>query len=133
MDFTHIYYQRSKVISDSIWKAASRFASQHTETEEAAQLLPALNTMIDVASSGLSQNLAKVRDSIIYFLFILSLCSSFLMGYERKGTADWISITGFAFMLSLTTLIILDLDRPRSGLIDLDEPNQRMTELLDEF
>ncbi|HEY3405363.1 MAG TPA: hypothetical protein VGK59_18385 [Ohtaekwangia sp.] len=127
------YYNQSKVISDRIWKIASTYARAATETEEAAQLLPAITLMIDIASSRLSSNLAKVPDSIIYFLFIMSLCSAFLMGYERKTKIEWISVTGFSLMLSLTVFTILDLDRPRSGLIDLDEPNQRMVELLQDF
>jgi hypothetical protein len=42
-------------------------------------------------------------------------------------------IIGFALMLSITLFTIIDLDRPRSGLINLDTPNQKIIELREMF
>jgi hypothetical protein len=36
-------------------------------------------------------------------------------------------------MLSLTVYAIIDLDRPRGGLINMDTPHQKMVELRDLF
>lgn len=127
------YYNQSQAVSSRIWKVAAQHTRSDRETEKVAQLLPALNSMGDIASSRLSAHLAKIPDTIIYFLLLLSLSSAFLMGYERKNSIDWVSIMGFSMMLSLTIFVIIDLDRPRSGLISLDEQNMRMTDLLEQF
>jgi hypothetical protein len=40
---------------------------------------------------------------------------------------------GLAIMLSATVFTIIDLDRPRSGLIKLDKPNGKIIELREQF
>ena len=69
----------------------------------------------------------------MYFLFILCFCAAFLLGYDNKAKIDWVVVVGFAIMLSSTVFNIIDLDRPRSGLIDLDENNKKMVELREMF
>ena len=60
-------------------------------------------------------------------------CSSFLLGYEFKTKIDWVVVIGFAAILSATVFNIIDLDRPRSGLIKMDTPNQKIIELREMF
>ena len=69
----------------------------------------------------------------MYFLFILCLGSAFLLGYEYREKIDWIIVIGFAGMLAATVFNIIDLDRPRSGLINMDKPNEKIVELLHMF
>jgi uncharacterized membrane protein (DUF485 family) len=65
----------------------------------------------------------------MYFLFLLCLSSAFLLGYDHRGPINWTIVIGFALTLSATVFTIIDLDRPRSGLIRMDKPNERMLEL----
>jgi hypothetical protein len=55
--------------------------------------------------------------------------SSFLIGYDTKGMSDRIVTLGFATILSITIFMIVDLDRPRSGLINLDVAAGKIVEL----
>ena len=96
-------------------------------------MIPALNDMIDITVVRRAAGEATIPDSIMYFLFVLCFGSSFLLGYDHKEKVDWVVVTGFAIMLTATVFNIMDLDRPRSGLIDLNLPNQKMVELLDMF
>ena len=76
---------------------------------------------------------ANIPDSIMYFLLTLCLCSAFLLGYDNKNKIDWIVVMGLAVMLSTTVFTIIDLDRPRSGLINMDIPNQKIVQLRSMF
>ena len=89
--------------------------------------------MIDITTTRRSAGESTIPDSIMYFLFILCLSMSFLLGYDNKTKIDWIVVIGFALMLSATLFTIIDLDRPRSGLITMDVPIQKMVELRDMF
>jgi len=52
---------------------------------------------------------------------------------DRKNKADWVVVVGFALMLSATIFTIIDLDRPQSGLINMDGPHQKIIELRNMF
>ncbi|HYI76680.1 MAG TPA: hypothetical protein VEW65_03615 [Chryseolinea sp.] len=126
-------YNEADKIGKKVWSIAAVYAQENTSLTIASQLLPSLNAMIDITTSRLAAGQATVPDSIMYFLFILCLCASFLLGYDNKAKIDWIVVVGFAIMLSSTVFNIVDLDRPRSGLIDLDKDNQKMVELREMF
>lgn len=98
-------------------------------------MIPALNTMIDVTTSRLAGEKAKVPQSILIMLFFLALISSFYGGYSegRKGRIDWIVQIGFCLLVSLVVLFTLDLDRPRRGFVNLDVPNQAIIDLRKNF
>lgn len=126
-------YKRGAEISKKIWSMAAAFAKQDNITTRTSELIPALNAMIDITATRRAVGESTIPDSIMYFLFTLCLCSAFLLGYDRKNKFDWIVVIGFALMLSATVFTIIDLDRPRSGLIDMDTPNQKIIELREMF
>jgi hypothetical protein len=126
-------YKNANEISMKIWSMATTFAKQDNITTRTSELIPALNAMIDVTTTRRAAGESTIPDSIMYFLFILCLTSAFLLGYDRKNKFDWIVVIGFAIMLSATVFTIIDLDRPRSGLIDMDTPNQKIVELREMF
>lgn len=124
---------RANRISSEIWTTAATYAKSDNITTRTSQLIPALNDMIDITTTRRAAGEATIPDPIMYFLFILCLCSSFLLGYECRNNFDWIVVLGFAIMLSGTVFTIIDLDRPRSGLIGMDKPNEKIIELRDMF
>lgn len=133
MEKTYTEYYRAGEIGNKIWSIAAAYAREDDITTRTSELIPALNAMIDITTTRRAAGEATIPDSIMYFLFILCLCSSFLLGYDRKNKFDWIVVIGFALMLSATVFTIIDLDRPRSGLIDMDSPNEKIIELREMF
>lgn len=127
------YYRQADNIGKKIWSIAAHYAKIDDVTTRTSQLIPALNDMIDITTTRRAAGEATIPDSIMYFLFILCFCSSFLLGYEFKNRIDWVVVIGFAVILSATVFNIIDLDRPRSGLIDMDNPNQKIIELREMF
>lgn len=120
-------------ISGNIWHIATNYARNNQSTTTASQLLPALNDMIDLTNTRRAAGESTIPDSIMYFLFVLCFTSAFLLGYDFKNRFDWIVVFGFALMLSATVFTIIDMDRPRSGIIKLDSSNEKIIELREMF
>ena len=125
----------SQAISARLWKRASDLSKNPANLAATQQMIPALNTMIDVTTSRLAGERAKVPESILIMLFLLALITAFYSGYSegRKGKIDWLVQTGFCLLVSLVILFTYDLDRPRRGFVNLDGPNQTIIELRKNF
>lgn len=123
------YYAQANAISAQVWKITAAYAQVDPTTTKTSELIPALNAMIDITTTRRAAGESTIPDSILYFLFMLCLAASFLLGYDFKNKFDWIVVTGFALMLSVTVFTIIDMDRPRSGLINMDVPNEKILEL----
>jgi protein-S-isoprenylcysteine O-methyltransferase Ste14 len=125
----------SQAISARLWKRASDLSKNPANLAATQQMIPALNSMIDVATSRLAGERAKVPESILIMLFLLALITAFYSGYSegRKGKIDWLVQTGFCLLVSLVILFTYDLDRPRRGFVNLDGPNQTIIELRKNF
>jgi hypothetical protein len=96
------------------------------------QMIPALNSMIDVANERLHGELYKVPDVIIMLILLLSVISSFIYGYTSEVSGkrvDWYLAVCYCIILSLVIYFILDLDRPRRGLINLNETNRAIIDV----
>jgi len=127
------HYLKADSIGKVVWSIVAAYAKVDNITTRTSEIIPALNAMIDVTTTRRAAGEATIPDPIMYFLFILCLGSAFLLGYEKPNQIDWIVVIGFGIMLSLTVYAIIDLDRPRSGLISMDVPNQKIIELRDMF
>jgi hypothetical protein len=122
-------------LSDALWNRATRLSHNYSNTDATRQMIPALNEMFDITTTRLSEENAKVPDSIILLVFLLSFIISFFSGYSStlKGNVEWLGNLCFGVMISLTVFFILDLDRPYRGLITLDNSNNSIIELLNYF
>jgi hypothetical protein len=127
------FYIKADEVSKKVWSIAVSYAKTDDATTRTSMLIPALNEMIDITTTRRAAGEATIPDSIMYFLFILCVGSAFLLGYEQRKKIDWIVVIGFSVMLSATIFNIIDLDRPRSGLIKMDKPNEKIVELLQMF
>jgi hypothetical protein len=129
----HSKQARLDSIGRSVWQITATYAKVDPTTVRTSQLIPALNDMIDIVTIRRAAFSATIPDSILYFLLLLCLTSAFLLAHDRKSNADWLVVVGFALMLSATIFTIIDLDRPQSGLINMDGPHQKIVELRNMF
>lgn len=125
----------SQIISSKLWKRATTLSKDPANLAATQQMIPALNDMIDVTTTRLSGEKAKVPQSILVMLFFLAMITAFYVSYSegRKGKVDWLVQTGFCILVSLVILFTLDLDRPRRGFVNLDTPNQSIIDLRKNF
>lgn len=123
------HYAKGESIAQRIWTQAATYARTDSSPTRTMQFIPSLNAMIDVAASRKAAGEATIPDSIMDFLFLLCICAAFLLGYDQLGKIDWIVVIGFSIMLSATVFNIIDLDRPRTGLIDMNAANKKISDL----
>lgn len=123
--------QQADSLGALLWKRASLLAKDKDNLIQSNQMIPALNEMLDDATLRNIGEKARVPDSIVIMLFILSITSAFYVGYSaaEKGKLDWFIVTGFCMLTAIVIYITLDLDRPRRGIIKVDSSHQSMLDL----
>jgi hypothetical protein len=124
--------QQSNEYSGRIWKFVTGLSQDKENTFRSQQMVPALNAMMDVATTRDADRNAHVPESIYWLLFLLTITGSFIVGFGSKGKRfNWIIVCGFTLMTIMTIYLILDLDRPRRGIINMDQTHQKIVELKD--
>ena len=118
--------------ADSLWKRAATLSKNPTYLAASNQMIPALNAMIDITTVREASMRTKVPDIILLLLFIISIACSCLAGFEIPVTKgiNWITVIGFASLTVLVIYVIIDLDQPRRGFINLDASQHLMKQLL---
>jgi hypothetical protein len=123
------HLQNSEALGKKLWNQVIDYSKSDPNLVKISEIVPALNEMIDLSTSRRAAGEANIPASIQEFLIILCISSTFLLGYEMKNRFDWIIVIGFSLLLSLTVFTIIDMDRPRSGLVTLEEANSKIIEL----
>jgi hypothetical protein len=121
---------KSDKISQRIWKRAAQLSLDPNSIVRSNQMIPALNSMIDVVTTRDALRTANVPDAVLWLLFSLCIIGSFVVGFgSAHDKISWIVIWSFAIMMAVSVYFVLDLDRPRQGIITNDAPHQKMLEL----
>lgn len=117
-----------------IWAIVTSYAKENTTSYIQTNLtVPALNAMIDITTTRLALDTARVPDLITTLLFVLSLICALLGGYmiRLKGKIDWIIAFGFSLVVSIVIYTTLDLERSRRGITNLNANNRYIIQLHD--
>ena len=123
---------RAEELQQEIWRLAVN-ASRAPGASPAAPvlLLPALNAMIDIGTTRTFA--AQMHPPMIIFimLFGLAMISALLAGYGMAGskTRSWIHMVCFATVLAVAVYVILDIEYPRLGLIQVEAFDQALIDL----
>ena len=125
--------EKGVVLQKSLWKRATDLGRDKENLHRTAQMIPALNAMFDIVTTRNASNIAKVPQLIMFLLFLLCFNAAFMMGYAVGIKPDWIVITLFAITIVLTIYLILDLDRPRRGIITMKDMNAEIIKLREMF
>lgn len=121
--------------SGKVWHTVAAFAANgNNPAVPSQQMVPALNAMIDIVTTEEATTNARVPDSILWLLFLLTLCGSFIIGYSNKGKrTSYVIVSVFALMTAMAIFLIIDLDRPRRGLINTHRAQEKIMELRNMF
>jgi hypothetical protein len=109
--------------------AATKLPNSHSDAGKL--LLPALNSMIDIATTR-TMVLQMHPPKIIYFLlFGLGLICALLAGYRMAGDRhrNWLHILAFTMITAIVVYVILDIEYPRAGLITLENSDQLLVQV----
>ncbi len=126
--------KKGNYYSGRIWSREALLSQSEPNRVSHMQMIPALNSMIDIVTVRESLRKTKVPPVILLLLVILTLMSSFLVGYGYKGKRrNPVMIAVFSLMTTITLYLILELDRPRRGILNLNSAAQHITELREMF
>lgn len=96
------------------------------------QMVPAVNELSDLAAKREFLRTARVPISTLRMLLLLSFIIAFINGAGGALNRNrWYAAIGFAFLISMTLNLILDLDTPRDGYITLEEEQTTLIETLE--
>lgn len=120
------------VLQREIWNLSVEATRREGVPVSTADLLiPALNDMIDITTTRTAATLIHVPGLIFAFLISLALSSAFLAGYGLAvtETRNWVHLISFAAAVSVTVYVIIDLEYPRLGLIQVNAFDRLLVEL----
>lgn len=118
----------------NIWRLVTSHSADPHFYEPTRLMVPSLNEMLDAATSRDAALHAQVPESIIWVLLLLGLCSGFIVGYgSRTANVNFIGGTLFVIMISVALTLIIDLDRPRRGLITNKKAHDKILGLRELF
>jgi hypothetical protein len=122
-------------IFNKIWTRAAILARDPENMVASQQMIPVLNAMIEVAITREAATKAIVPEPVLYLLFIMILITSLISGYSTsiEKKFNYLAVIGFIVLVGCVLLIILDLDRPRRGLITNTAVNGFIRDLLQLF
>jgi hypothetical protein len=117
-------------VGREIWEGAADGCGGGRYTGSCLLVLPALNAMLDTASARSEALESRLPKPIVYLLYALAVLSSLLAGYsmsEHRSVSRPHSIL-YILAVTLTIIVIMDLDHPRIGAIGLSQAEHRVLE-----
>lgn len=119
-------------LQGEIWQeaiAASRI--EGIAPDAVKLLLPALNDMFDIATVRIMAVRQHPPLVVFAMLVVMILAGALFAGYGMAGakSRSWLHILGFALVISGAVYIIIDLEYPRVGLIQVDDFDQALVDL----
>jgi len=121
VEAAHAEYARSTALQQEIWIAA--VAACKDVPAASVVLLPALNSVFDIAATRLAATEMHPPGIVYIVLVLISLLCGYLAGYQMGATeiASRPHMIVLAFVLSFTFFVILDFEYPRLGFIRIEE------------
>jgi len=103
----------------SLWARAAQQSKQPGMLIPSNQMVPALNSMFDIATEREVVLRSRVPDLILYMLFICVLGTCFIGGFTSSPLQlrSWVIIGGFAIITAMVVYTTIDLARPMRGTI----------------
>ena len=122
--------EQSDSISNIIWKRVAVLSHDLNNRVASEQMVPALNSMIDIVTTRESARRSAVPGMILIVLCTLIIVSAFLSGYGSKSLErNKVLVVAFALVTTMALYLVVDLDKPRQGFVNLDATEQLMVNL----
>ena len=134
-DFDQLQTARRQTarVQKEFWVRAVAYAQKDPNPVRAGLILISLNQVIDLEAARWMTFLDRVPASVIYVNGFIALLAVSLVGYSFgvSGRRQVFSVCLLAVAISVVLAVILDLDRPRRGFIQVSQ--QPMIDLQDQL
>jgi hypothetical protein len=113
--------RQSTLFSERIWKRVLDLSQNLDNRVRSELMVPALDNLDDIVIASEAARITKLPPIILWMLLILTVISSFLVGFGNKGKRkNLVMVAGFALMTTAAFYLVIELDRPRQGLVNID-------------
>jgi hypothetical protein len=120
---------RSQQIQDELWKRATLLA-RNSPNPVTALYISALNEMIDLHTERLIIRFyVRIPSNVILIVYLVGILTMALIGVQGSytGKRNFLALILTVLILSMVFLLIIDLNRPNQGLIQV--PQKAMIDL----
>jgi hypothetical protein len=120
--------EQSEILHTQLWLVARNAASGDTRAVTTGLFIQSLNEVIDMHAKRLVALDNHVPEPVILLLWFVALFSLGLTGYSC-GLAGWnhfFVLTMLALLIAVVISLIMDIDRPRRGLIQVSQKGMIM-------
>jgi len=110
-------------LQNQLWSQAVEATAKNPQPVPTGLFISSLNDVIDVAAKRDAARENHVPQPVLTFLFLVTILTMALLGYGC-GLGNHRNIAATAtvcLLISLVILVIMDLDRPRRGLITISQ------------
>jgi hypothetical protein len=110
-------------LMNTLWKEVERENSTDPEAVRTSLIVPAANEVIDLSSTRAWANRNHLPDPVLALLLASVVISSLLLGHSSGQAAQrhpglWLASN---VVLALVLYVVLDFDRPKRGMILIDQ------------
>ena len=115
--------KETEQLQDQLWTRASASLAKDDRHVTTGLFIESLNEALELEKERLAAMANHVPQSVLLLLFTVATIALVCVGYGcGLGKArHWFSTTMFALLLVLVITIIMDVDRPRRGLIKVSQ------------
>jgi len=123
---------RSINLQNQIWSlavASTQVPGSHPDCGKF--LLPAINSMIEISNTRTWAALSHPPVIIYVLLFLIALICSFIAGNSLANakSRSWLHVLGFALLTCASVYVILQIEYPRVGFIDIEKYDQALIDV----
>lgn len=118
-------YEQTDALQRELWQAVVASVEPFKQTALASLLLSTTNESIDLAASRLATRQAHIPQRLMRTLLVFAVAAAGMVGFERGKQRT--ATTLLFVLLTLAVVVIVDLERPTTGAIDV--PQQPMLDL----
>ncbi|MCR8922968.1 hypothetical protein NO559_09300 [Dasania sp. GY-MA-18] len=117
------YNEQLTTLQYELWELATLAASTDPRPTTTGAYINALNAMFDAQSKRNALLQMHVPEVVLLLLFIVFIASLGIMGYSSGLSNKRLAIPTvlIAFLIAMIVFIIIDLDRPKRGLIQVNQ------------
>lgn len=115
--------QKSQALLDQMWSLAEGVAKTTDQGDLTSTFIESLNETIDLHETRVTAGSARVPETLVLLLFFGSALSLGMVGFSAGLTKRRSLLTAAVLIIALGAVItiVVDLDRPREGLIQVSQ------------
>jgi len=115
--------KKSEAILDRLWTITEGVAQTTNQGDLVSTFIESVNDTIDLHEARVTARNARVPETIVLLLFIGSALSLGMLGYSAGLTRRRSLLSAAVLIIALGAVltIVVDLDRPREGLIQVSQ------------